>query len=144
MTNKLIISFFLGVLALLGGGNQAYAIQNPSQIDMGNLYAKQGKHAEALNSLNNAIQDNPQSARAYKIRGHVYYAMGDYAKAFADLDYVVALVPSNANAFVDRAIVYSVMGNHGLALADVEKALALKPSSSFAQAVRKEILERAK
>lgn len=141
--HNLILNILLG-LFFIGVGSQASASQNSSPVEVGNFFAKQGKYSEALNSLNEAIQINPTGARAYKIRGHVYFAMGDYAQAFTDLDHVVALVPNNANALVDRAIVYSVMGNHGLALADVERALALKPSSSFAQAVRKEILERAK
>ena len=111
--------------------------------DRGSNLAKGGQYQEALTSLNTAIQADPQSARAYKLRGHVYYAMGDYARALTDLDYVVALIPDSANALADRAIVHSVMGHHGLALADIERALALKPSSSFAQAVRKEVLERA-
>lgn len=120
------------------------AAQNSHLADTGNSLAKSGKYQEALTTLNAAIQADPNSARSYKLRGHVYYAMGDYNRALTDLDHVVTLVPNNANALADRAIVHSVMGHHGLALADIERALALKPSSTFAQAVRKEILERAR
>lgn len=114
-----------------------------AHVDTGNVHAKNGNYAEALASFNAAIAQNPNNARAYKLRGHVYYAMGDYAKALVDLDHVVSLVPGHPNPYADRAIVYSVLGKHGLALADIERALELKPSSSFAQAVREEILQRA-
>ena len=118
--------------------------QKHDKLELGNQHAKQGNYSQALQSLNQAIAENPVNPRAYKIRGHIFYAMGDYANALTDLDHVVALVHDSANALVDRAIVYSVMGKHGLALADVERALALKPTSTFAQAVRDEILNRAK
>ena len=140
--NKFIFSSSIFFLLFIGQGSLSSA--QSSIVDQGNMQAKNGNYSQSLASLNLAIQSDPSSARAYKLRGHVYYAMGDYQKALADLDYVVHLVRDSANAYVDRAIVHSVMGNHGLALADVERALALKPSSTFAQSVRKEILERAR
>jgi tetratricopeptide (TPR) repeat protein len=140
--NKIIFSFSIFFSLFIGQGSLVSA--QTSFVDQGNVHAKNGNYSQSLASLNQAIQSDPNSARAYKLRGHVYYAMGDYQKALADLDYVVHLIRDSANAYVDRAIVHSVMGNHGLALADVERALALKPSSTFAQSVRKEILERAR
>lgn len=132
------------IFALLAcQGIHLQAAQN-LHADLGNQHAKSGNYSQALASLTAAIQTEPNSARSYKLRGHVYYAMGDYSKALADLDYVVHLLPDSANAFADRAIIHSVMGNHGLALGDIERALALKPTSTFAEAVRKEILERAR
>lgn len=137
--------FIVTALVLIGANDGLLnAAQSSHLADTGNGHAKNGNYAEALTALNAAIQADPHSARSYKLRGHVYYAMGDYNRALTDLDHVTTLVPNNANALADRAIVHSVMGHHGLALADIERALALKPLSSFAQAVRKEILERAR
>lgn len=140
MVNRFIVYLFL-VASVITGSLQA--AQN-SHIDQGNVFAKSGKYKEALGHLNSAIQEDPQNARAYKLRGHVHYAMGNYVKAFADLDRVVALAPNSANALVDRAIVYSVSGKHSQAMADIEHALSIKPDSAFAKAVKKEILQRAK
>ena len=140
----MIIKLFFCLAVLSTQGSCLLASENQELADQGSRYAKNGNYSEALASLNSAIQQDPRNARTYKLRGHVYYAMGDYQRAITDLDYVVSLVPDSANALADRAIVYSVMGNHGLALTDIERALALKPSSSFAQAVRQEILERAR
>lgn len=135
------ISIFL---LLLSANVTLFAAPSSKELaDRGSSLAKSGQYAEALHTLNAALQTDPSSARGYKLRGHVYYAMGDYTRALADLDHVVSLVPDSANALADRAIVHSVMNHHGLALADIERALALKPTSAFAQAVRKEILERA-
>lgn len=142
LVNKLCFVFSFFVLTLAGSFLQAGNSVSPA--DIGNKQAKQGNYAQALESLNSAIQMDPTNARAYKLRGHVYYAMGNYSRALADLDFVVTLAPDSANALADRAIVHSVRGNHGFALVDIERALALKPSSSFVQAVRKEILERAR
>lgn len=143
--NKLLVIITLAIL--FGGQFKVFSdsVSHSSNLaDQGNRYAKSGNYAQALQSLNASIQSDPKNARAYKLRGHVYYAMGNYSKALEDLDLVVSLVSDSANALADRAIIYSVMEKHGLALADIERALALKPSSTFAQAVRKEILERAK
>lgn len=143
LIKKVFLGLTLIITMFVSLDTQLQAAQN-SHADMGNNHAKNGNYSQALSSLNTAIQKDPSSARSYKLRGHVYYAMGDYSKALADLDYVVHLVADSANALADRAIVHSVMGNHGLALADIERALALKPTSSFAESVRKEILERAR
>lgn len=134
--------FIVGLILIWNQG-LLHAASSSQLADTGSSLAKKGNYTEALATLNSAIQADPRSARAYKLRGHIYYAMGDYHRSLTDLDYVVSLIPDSANALADRAIVHSVMGHHGLALADIERALALKPSSSFAQAVRKEILERA-
>ena len=143
--NKFFIILTSAILFTAEASIYSNSIANSlSHASLGNRQAKNGDYAQSLNSLNASIQSNPQNARAYKLRGHVYYAKGNYSKALADLNTVVTLVPDSANALADRAIVYSVMGKHGLALSDIERALELKPSSSFAQAVRKEILERAK
>ena len=142
----LILSFAVVLLFAAGEGSVLQAAQQKppsSHEDLGNSYAKSGNYEQALIALNTAIQTNPGNARAYKLRGHVYYAMGNYSRSFNDLNHVVTLVPNSANALADRAIAHSVMGNHGLALADIDHALMIKPSSTFAQAVRKEILERA-
>jgi len=142
---KTLICMSLVLLSFTGEGKEAPSKDGlTAYVNEGNAQAKKGNYSKALAALNTAIQKNPQSARAYKIRGHVYYAMGNHTKALTDLDHVVSLVPDSANAYVDRSIVESVMGKHGLALADIERALALKPSSPFAKEVRKEILERAK
>lgn len=138
---------FIIVINLIALSAAATLSANPAKteiVDLGNRMAKEGNYQQALQALNQAIAENPSSARAYKLRGHVYYAMGNYQQSLTDLDHVVALIPDSANALVDRAIVYSVIGNHGLALADVERALALKPNSTFAQEVRKEVIERAR
>lgn len=141
---KIFLATIFCTTVFFAEGSRLFAAAPQGHADMGNSHAKNGNYNDALASLNAAIQADPRSARSYKLRGHVYYAMGDYSRALTDLDHVVTLVPDSANALADRAIVHSVLGNHGLALADVERALALKPSSSFAQEVRKEILQRAR
>ncbi|HEV8052778.1 MAG TPA: tetratricopeptide repeat protein [Parachlamydiaceae bacterium] len=143
MSLKIITLNFALLFSICAGQGSLQAVQNP-HADLGNNHAKSGNYSQALAALNTAIQATPNNARSYKLRGHVYYAMGDYNKALTDLDYVVHLVPNSPNALADRAIVHSVMGNHGLALADIERALGLKPDSTFAESVRKEILERAR
>lgn len=143
MMKFLMLSMAVVLFFSTGEGSLLQAGAVTTHEDLGNRYAKSGNYEQALVALNASISENPENARSYKLRGHVYYAMGDYTKSFNDLNHVVTLVPNSANALADRAIAHSVMGHHGLALADIEHALTIKPSSTFAQAVRKEILERA-
>jgi Flp pilus assembly protein TadD len=125
----LIISLCLPVLLV--------AQNNP--ISTANAMAEQGRYAEALTELNSAIANEPNSARAYKIRGHVYIAQGDHQKALADLSKVIALTPHQAKPYVDRAIVHYKMGNKGLALSDISAAQRIAPTDSWVAAVREKI-----
>ena len=67
-----------------------------SQIGM--VYGKQGKNAEALEALQTAVQLNPAFEMSYVYRGGVHLAMNDPATAEADFRQAMAINPQNQSA----------------------------------------------
>jgi tetratricopeptide (TPR) repeat protein len=67
-----------------------------SQIGM--VYGKQGKNAEALEALDTAIKLDPRYEMTYIYRGGVYLALKDPAAAAADFRRVLAIDPANQSA----------------------------------------------
>jgi len=131
---KLIIFLFCLPLMLIG------AESNPeANIMKANMMAEQGQYGQALKEIDAAIKKAPNSARAYKIRGHIYIAKEDYQKALADLGKVISLAHNQAKPYVDRAIVHFKMGNKGLAMSDISKALKINPSDPWTLGVGNKI-----
>jgi tetratricopeptide (TPR) repeat protein len=67
-----------------------------SQIGM--VYGKQGKNAEALEALDTAIKLNPRFEMSYIYRGGVHLALNDPAAAAADFRRALAINPANQSA----------------------------------------------
>jgi tetratricopeptide (TPR) repeat protein len=105
-----------------------------------NALAEKGAYDQALNEVDLALQQTPNSARIYSVRGHIYIAKGEYGRALEDLTRVISLVPNQAKPYIDRAIIHFKMNNKGLAVTDITRALQLKPDSAWAQGVRDKIL----
>ena len=55
-------------------------------FEKGQLLARDGRHQEAIETLNLAIAKVPAYADAYFIRGACYYALGSYHQAADDID----------------------------------------------------------
>jgi hypothetical protein len=79
----------------------------------------------ALQSLNQAIQLNPESALSYNARGYVYLRMRGYANAVVEFSNAIRLRADYANAYQNRAIARRHLGDEEGAAADSRKAEAL-------------------
>jgi protein O-mannosyl-transferase len=62
---------------------------------LGMVYGKQRQVTEALDSLQQAQNMNPNFVMTYSIRGNVYESMGDFANARAQYQYALTLDPYN-------------------------------------------------
>ena len=71
---------------LIGGGK-------PNEANARKNYYK--KHITAYTE---AIEKNPNDAKAYSIRGNLYFDKGDTAQAISDYEAVLRLDPDNADA----------------------------------------------
>jgi Tfp pilus assembly protein PilF len=65
---------------------------------LGLEYLKQGKYADAMETLNKAIQMDGRLATSYMYRGKVYELKGDTAAAVKDYQRAVELDPTNPEA----------------------------------------------
>jgi tetratricopeptide (TPR) repeat protein len=88
-------------------------------LGLGQLYARTGRHEEALAKLNGALKSNPQDPGLLMSSGIVHELMGDIPKAREAYEKVLAINPRFAPAANNLAWIHSEHGG------DREKALAL-------------------
>ncbi len=78
---------------------------------LGMIYGKNGKSAEALEALARAEKINPTFEMTYVYRGDVHLSAGDPAAAVEDFRKALAINPHNGPASHDLAIAESRLGN---------------------------------
>lgn len=70
-----------------------------SALGLGLIYGKQGRYAEALNALNDAVQLNPRSADAWNYKGVILSKQGNYSEAVKAFRNTTRLSPQYATAW---------------------------------------------
>lgn len=81
--------------------------------DKGRRLTGAGRHRDAIEALNFAIDENPLHAEAYFVRGACHYALGSYQQAADDLDAAAVLGCRDAQFFSKYAIYASEKGVEG-------------------------------
>lgn len=89
----------------------------------------EGRSQEALGTLELAIDDHPDNARLYAVRGSILLEQGRIAPALSDLEKSVDLDPNDAEALVDRGEAYRRFGRMDLALGDLDRAIEIQPNN---------------
>ena len=80
-----------------------------SQIGM--IYGKQKKNAEAMEALQKAVQLDPSFAMTYVYMGGVYQNMGDLADAIAQFKHALAIDPKNDAARESLRVAEAALAN---------------------------------
>jgi tetratricopeptide (TPR) repeat protein len=93
----------------------------------GQLDAERGSLTEALASLTQAIDQNPQMGMAYVARGMVFKQQGDYAQAAGDFDKAAKLEPYNFNANFQLGLMYQYLKRFADAIVAYQKAVEIRP-----------------
>ncbi len=86
------------------------------------------KYSAALVDFTQAIQLNPNLAKAYYNRGIAHFKLGQYRSTIEDCTQVLQLAPKNASAYHNRANAYYKLGEYEQAIADYNQALSLNPN----------------
>ena len=87
----------------------------------------EGRLAEAMDTLNQAIARYPDDAELHGIRGSLWLEQGNVTAALADLESAVRLAPDNPLHLTNRAQAYRKFKRYDEALADLNKAIELDP-----------------
>ena len=93
-------------------------------------------YQQKLAELEQAIEQNPEDARALAHRGETYRLMARYEEALADFDRAISLKPEYYWAIAHRGEVYYQRKEYEKALADFDRALQLQPDNPWALAHR--------
>lgn len=86
----------------------------------------QGKHKEAIQVLNEAIEKYPNFLTAYSNRGVDHYTLGNYEEAIQDLRKALEIDSLNMMALFNLGLTYKELGNYSTALEFYNKAIASK------------------
>lgn len=93
---------------------------------LGGLDLKEGKGAEALKRMNQAVETAPGMSEARLNRGVILMKLGRVDEAIKDYFDAIRLDPRSADAYQDRATAYERKGEAAKAKADREQAAKLR------------------
>lgn len=103
-----------------------------SWAHLGNMYALEGKHAEALKAFDQAIKVDPANGPAWNNRGVVLQTLGRYEEAIVSFDKAVGLMEDTFDPHINLAKLFSRLGHTTDSLRHFQAALALRPKSEVA------------
>ncbi|MCB1761198.1 MAG: tetratricopeptide repeat protein [Gammaproteobacteria bacterium] len=121
-------------------GKRAYSGSNPhaeltpdQHLMVALRHHAEGRLAQAMDTLDRAIEKHAMDAALLGVRGSFYLEQGAVTAALSDLEKAVSLDPYNAGHRVNRAQVYRRFNRLDEALADLDKAVDLEPNSIAAR-----------
>jgi tetratricopeptide (TPR) repeat protein len=94
-------------------------------LSIGSDWEKSGNYHMAIVEYTNAIERDPNFAKAYLCRGIVWDKKGDYDKAIADFSKAIKLKTNYANAFFYRGHMWCQKNDFDRAIADFSKLIEL-------------------
>jgi tetratricopeptide (TPR) repeat protein len=107
-------------------------VKTSSWVEKGVALVMEGKHNEAIEAFNKAIELNPQDAVAYNNRGAAYGQTGNYKQQIEDSTKALQINPKDAVAFNNRGVAYGELGNYEQEIEDCTKAIELNPNLAMA------------
>ena len=101
-------------------------------VEKGVALVIEGKHNEAIEAFNKAIELNPKDAVAYNNRGAAYGQAGNYKQQIEDCNKAIELNSKDAVAYNNRGVAYGELGNYEQEIEDCSKAIELNPKLAVA------------
>jgi len=94
---------------------------------------QQSQYAQAIASLQLAVQQSPNNAETWARLGHAYFDTNQPDKAIEAYTRSLAIIPGNPSVHTDLGVMYHRNGQPDKAIEAFDKALALQPG--FEQAL---------
>jgi len=91
-----------------------------------NILYEMGDEAAALAHWNKVIEENPDNAYCYYLRGVFKNHTGDNEGAVEDLSMAIVLNPKDAYSYISRARIYKDQGKTDLVEADCKKVIEIE------------------
>ena len=132
ITRSTIVLLLLGFIACEKAPPRA--AQQPAaseSLRQGIRLLECGQAQSAVAAFNQAIEDNPQSVKAFCNRGHAWFDLGNYEKAISDYGVAIELDPMCAEAYAYRGVAWAKRSEGRdlkKAMADCNEAIRLSPN----------------
>lgn len=98
-----------------------------SRSKLGAALAVSGRRVEAVRELLQAVEDDPNLARAHYLLGKMFTEQQNYPKARAAFERAIVLEPDNARTCNDLGWLFLITGDIPKAIEHFEKAVQLDP-----------------
>lgn len=120
-----LLIFILSMSNLAKSNKQRVA----TTILEGAALSKQGKHDEALNHLNKAIETDPKESLNYYLRGCTYFDKKDYDSAISDFTKAYEISQTYSNALLMRGRSYIAKQEYDKAEGDFTQAIKINANA---------------
>ncbi len=119
------------ILFILSGTAEASMAEARVKLEQAKLIFSDGRYAEAIELLNEVIDEDPQSTGAYAYLGLCQMAVGDFSSAVQSFEKTVTLDPAFTEGYVNLAWARLEDGQADAALEDAQTALDKDPDNGF-------------
>lgn len=123
LQNCLLFTVNCLLLTACTGSSEAFLDKAKEQLQKGNA-------KDAVEYLNQAIDKDPENARAFNMRGAANFELKDYASALLDYEKAINLDPKNYKPYFNRASVKMEKSDWEGALDDCAKASEIQPDTA--------------
>jgi tetratricopeptide (TPR) repeat protein len=123
LRNCLLLIVSCSLLIGCTGSSEAFLDKAKQQLQKGNA-------KDAIGYLNQAIDKDPENARAFNMRGAANFELKDYANALLDYEKAIKLDPKNYKPYFNRASVKMEKSDWEGALNDCMKASEIQPDTA--------------
>jgi tetratricopeptide (TPR) repeat protein len=97
----------------------------------GNVHSRRGEYDAAIEDYTSLIEEAPDFAGGYDLRGQAYAKKGEYDAAIEDYTKSIELYPGHAEAYALRGDAYARKGRCDAAWRYYTKAIELDPSRAY-------------
>lgn len=107
--------------------------------NLGDMYARYGKHELAVQEFKRAIELLPNYSDAYHNMGASYLQLGDIENAYVSFSKAIEYNPLLWQSYRNRAAIYLQTKKYKEALEDINKAIKINPTNTDLLKMKKEI-----
>jgi tetratricopeptide (TPR) repeat protein len=112
--------------AAIASGGTAQDIAS-AQAERAWAYHDKGQRDRAMSDVNEALRLDPNSAKAFRIRGEIHRRAGRLDAALADFNQAIRIDPTLARAFDGRGNTFNNKHDYDRAIEDYNEAIRLNP-----------------
>ncbi len=130
---SIAVALLVGFLAGIIYSDRPQQVPGQSALQQMPPLPQQNQLAEAISSLQLAVQQNPDNAETWAQLGHAYFDSNQPAKAIEAYNRSLAIIPDNPPVLTDLGVMYRRSGQPEKAIESFNKALTIQPG--FEQAL---------